>query len=72
MYMKEWMGWVAGFVLVALQVLLILGPIITHVVWCIQTADETGSAIALLIVGLPFPPLGWVHGVSIILGYGWL
>ncbi len=49
------------------------GPLIVHIVWCIQTASETGSAIALLIVGLLFFPVGWIHGMSIILGFGgWL
>ena len=41
--------------------------------WCIGRAEETGSAIALLVVGLFFFPIGWLHGVSIILGFGgWL
>ena len=49
------------------------GPLIVHIVWCIQMAAETGSAIALLIVGLLFFPVGWIHGMSIILGFGgWL
>lgn len=48
-------------------------PLGMHVWWCIGKADETGSAIALLIVGLAFFPLGWLHGVSILLGLGdWL
>ena len=49
------------------------GPLIVHIVWCIQMAAETGSAIALLIVGLLFFPVGWIHGMSIMLGFGgWL
>ncbi len=57
---------VAGFALVT------LGPLIYHVVWSINTAAETGSAIALLIVGLLFPPLGWTHGVALLFGYTWI
>ena len=49
-----------------------LGPFITHIVWCINAASETGSAIALLIVGIIFPPLGWVHGVALWLGFTWI
>ena len=50
-----------------------LVPLSIHVVWCIQMAAETGSAIALLIVGLLLFPVGWVHGMSILLGFGgWL
>lgn len=49
-----------------------VGPVIYHVVWCIEAAAETGSAIALLIAGLMFPPLGWVHGVSLLFGATWI
>ncbi|KKM21701.1 hypothetical protein LCGC14_1632740 [marine sediment metagenome] len=49
-----------------------IGPLIYHVVWSINAAAETGSAIALLIVGLLFPPLGWLHGVALLLGYTWI
>ena len=47
-------------------------PIINHIVWCINAASETGSAIALLIVGLVISPVGWVHGISLWLGYTWI
>ncbi len=50
--------------------LVIGGPLIRHVVWCVQMADVTGSAIALLIVGLVIFPVGWIHGVSVLLGFG--
>lgn len=33
---------------------------VKHILWCIETAAETGSAIALLVVGLIIPPVGWV------------
>lgn len=49
-----------------------IGPMIYHIVWCINMADETGSAIALLIVGVIFPPLGWVHGVALTFGFTWI
>lgn len=49
-----------------------IGPLITHVVWCIQHAAETGSAIALLIVGLVIAPVGWVHGVCLWFGFSWI
>ncbi len=49
-----------------------LGPFITHIVWCINAASETGSAIALLFVGIFIPPVGWVHGVALWLGYTWI
>ena len=51
---------------------LVLGPLITHIVWCINAASETGSAIALLIVGLIIPPVGWIHGISLWLGFTWI
>ena len=56
--------------LLAVAVLGVGGPIVVHVIWCIQMADVTGSAIALLIIGVAVFPVGWVHGVSLILGYG--
>jgi len=49
-----------------------IGPWIYHIVWCIQKADESGSAIALLIVGFMIPPIGWLHGVSAWFGYYWI
>lgn len=49
-----------------------VGPIINHIVWCIQHASETGSAIALLIVGLVITPVAWVHGVCLLFGVTWI
>ena len=51
---------------------IIFAPLINHIVWCINAASETGSAIALLIVGLLFPPLGWMHGVALWFGFTWI
>lgn len=48
------------------------GPWVTHIVWCIQKADETGSAIALLVVGTLIAPVGWLHGLCVWFGWGWL
>lgn len=48
------------------------GPWITHIVWCIRMANETGSAIALLIVGMVAFPIGWLHGVSLWFGFTWI
>ena len=54
----------------------VFGPLVIHVWWCIQLA--TGYAdywipLVLLIGGLIVPPVGWVHGMSILLGFGgWL
>lgn len=45
-------------------------PYFTHIVWCIQKADETGSAIALLIVGVVAAPVGWLHGLCVLVGFG--
>ena len=50
--------------------LVVFLPLIQHVIWCIGKADETGSAIALLIAGLVFFPVGWVHGMAVIFGFG--
>ena len=56
-----------GFLLAMVFFFLPLG---THIVWCIQRADETMSALALLVVGLFMFPVGWVHGMSVLLGMG--
>ena len=45
---------------------------ITHIVFCIKAAAWTGSAIALLIVGIAIFPVGIIHGISIWFGAGWL
>lgn len=53
-------------------IIALFGPILTHLIWCIDKASETGSAIALLIAGLVIPPIGWLHGVSLWLGFTWI
>jgi hypothetical protein len=60
----------AGATAFILIICVSLGPLVAHVVWCINAAAHTGSAIALLIAGLALPPVGWVHGVSVLLGFG--
>lgn len=55
-----------------LLVIALVAPLGAHVAWCIAAADRTGSAIALLIAGLVITPLGWLHGVSVFLGFGWI
>lgn len=70
--LKEGLG-VVGIIAFALTVIVaVLAPYVTHIVWCIQKADETGSAIALLIVGVVAAPVGWIHGVCIWFGFGWI
>ena len=53
-----------------------LGPLIIHVVWCIQLAAQSADywiPLVLLVVGVILAPVGWVHGMSILLGFGgWL
>jgi len=53
-------------------VVVIAVPLIHHVVWCITSASEKGSAVALLIAGLILPPVGWGHGVSLFFGATWI
>lgn len=60
------------FSLFIIGILIFFGPYIKHIIWCIEKAEETGSAIALLIVGLFIFPIGWLHGVSLMLGYTWI
>jgi hypothetical protein len=55
-----------------LALIAVFAPQINHVVWCIDAADKTGSAIALLIAGFVIFPVGWLHGISIWFGYPWL
>ena len=50
----------------------LVAPFIYHIVWSIKMASETGSAIALLIIGVVIPPVGWAHGVSLLLGWSWI
>ena len=50
-----------------------LGPLIIHVVWCVQLASEYSenwNALVLLVAGVIVAPVGWVHGMSILLGFG--
>ena len=50
-----------------------LVPLGWHVLWCIETAAQGWQSLALLVAGLAIPPLGWVHGMSLLLGFGgWL
>ena len=45
---------------------------VTHIIFCIEAAAYTGSAIALLIVGLVIFPVGVVHGIAIWFGFTWV
>lgn len=67
-----WASGIAGIAVVLGILAVTIGPIITHIVWCVQHASETGSAIALLIVGLVFTPVSWVHGVCLWFGFTWI
>ena len=50
-----------------------LVPIGWHVLWCIERSAESMQYILLLAAGVVIPPLGWVHGMSLLLGFGgWL
>ena len=50
-----------------------LVPLGWHVLWCIEKAAEGWQSLALLVAGLAIPPLGWAHGMSLLLGFGeWL
>ena len=67
---KEFLEISSYLLLIVAVAVLFLAPIGQHIWWCIEKADETGAAIALLIVGLAIFPIGWLHGVSIFLGFG--
>ena len=49
-----------------------LAAYVTHIVWLVSAAELTGSAIALLIVGIFIAPVGVIHGVALWLGYTWI
>jgi hypothetical protein len=63
---------IAAFILGTLAIALTLGPYVTHIVWCIGKAGETGSAIALLLVGMVIAPVGWLHGLCLWAGWSWI
>ena len=47
-------------------------PIARHVLWCIGHS-ESMQHLLLLGAGVIVPPLGWAHGMSLLLGFGgWL
>lgn len=62
-------AWIIAAVIAAT---VFFAPWIYHIVWCIEKAEQSGSAIALLIVGVVFPPLGWVHGICLTFGATWI
>lgn len=47
-------------------------PFGAHIIFCIKAAAWTGSAIALLIVGIVIPPVGWLHGLCTLFGFTWI
>lgn len=53
---------------------LIFVPLIIHTAWCVREMAETGSAmeLALLIVGIVLPPIGWTHGIFLWHGDAWI
>ena len=53
--------------------ILILLPIGWHAFWCVERVEQGLQFFALLFAGLAFTPLGWIHGMSVLLGFGgWL
>jgi len=70
--MKDLFHGVGTVLFVIAGIGLVFGPFITHIVWGINAAAETGSAIALLIVGVLIPPVGWIHGIALWLGFTWI
>ncbi len=70
--MKDLSYIVGGVLFTVAGLALVFGPFVTHIVWCINAAAETGSAIALLIIGVLIAPVGWLHGVALWLGYTWI
>ena len=44
---------------------------VTHIVICVKAAAYTGSAIAVLILGLVLFPIGVVHGFLSWFGFSW-
>jgi hypothetical protein len=56
----------------ALAIAALLVGYVYHIIWCIDAAAESGSAIALLVVGVVLPPVGAVHGICAMLGWGWI
>ena len=65
----EFTGVVILFILIAIIAIV---PVVKHIIWCIQAAADSMQPVALLVAGLIIPPLGWLHGVSLFLGYTWL
>ena len=67
-WIKDFFGSVVGIAFLLIP----LAAMITHVIFCIKAAAWTGSAIALLIVGLAVFPVGIVHGIALWLGFTWI
>ena len=63
---------VFGFLIMGAMFIMPIAALLTHIVFCVKAAAFTGSAIALLIVGLLFFPLGVIHGISLWLGFSWI
>ena len=66
--MKDFLGSVTGIAFMLIPI----AALITHVVFCIKAAAYTGSAIALLIVGIAVFPVGVLHGIALWLGFTWI
>lgn len=48
-------------------------PIGWHAFRCVERVEQGLQVFALPFAGLASPPLGWVHGMSLLLGFGgWL
>lgn len=71
-YWRERLDALGGLFIGLLAIALTLGPYVTHIVWCIREASETGSAIALLLVGMVIAPVGWLHGLCLWAGVTWI
>ena len=65
-------SYVGCFSFLLVPFLICFAGYITHIVHLIGAAAESGSAIALLLIGLFFFPVGVVHGWSVWFGWYWI
>ncbi len=65
---KDFFGSIIVFFMFAIPIV----AWITHIIFCIKAAAYTGSAIALLILGMAVFPIGILHGICIWFGFTWV
>lgn len=64
---RNWKQALIGWCIIIGLPTIIVGPFLLHIAYCLMA--ERAIMLAILILGLILPPIGWFHGLTIFLSW---